>query len=194
VSVEYGQGKRRYDACVDFIFHIIDGAETISMKWYGMGSDYSVPDKALYKAITSGHKYFVAKLLMVGAGNEDGEHDEESSKKVAQKPASPAPTTPQEAPGRTQTAPVIKDASAAQNDAVDAKTPIMTLETARAVMTNDKTPKAYGSIDRDTLAHMATSIQGKLLKHGYPDDQIETAEFKLAAIKTILAQPVEALF
>jgi len=109
-------------------------------------------------------------------------------------PSETAPSVAQAGTAAIKTAPVIKDASAAQNDAVDAKTPIMTLETARAVMTNDKTPKAYGSIDRDTLAHMATSIQGKLLKHGYPDDQIETAEFKLAAIKTILAQPVEALF
>ena len=109
-------------------------------------------------------------------------------------PAKPAPQPAQAAPQAPETTPVTIDAPAAITDAVDAKTPIMTLETANAVMTNDKTPKAYGSIDRDTLAHMATSIQGKLLKHGYPPDQIETAKYKLAAIKTILAQPVEAPF
>jgi hypothetical protein len=29
----------------------------------------------MYKAITSGHKYYLMKLLNIGEGNEDGEHD-----------------------------------------------------------------------------------------------------------------------
>ena len=61
--MEYGQGKTRWDARVEFLFHICDGTNEMVQKWYGMGSDYSVPDKALYKAITSGHKYFLSKLL-----------------------------------------------------------------------------------------------------------------------------------
>ncbi len=44
--------------------------------WYGCGIDYGSPDKAFYKAVTSGHKYFIMKLFMVGVGNEDGEHEQ----------------------------------------------------------------------------------------------------------------------
>lgn len=70
------QTKRRYDARVIFEFDITDGETESKRMWYGMGSDYSTPDKALYKAITSGHKYFLMKLLCIGAGNEDGEHED----------------------------------------------------------------------------------------------------------------------
>jgi len=93
VSVyEYANGtKRRYDARIVLEFDITDGEETVKRMWYGMGSDYSVPDKALYKAITSGHKYFLMKLLCVGAGNEDGEHDaDEPPAKQQRKPEPPA--------------------------------------------------------------------------------------------------------
>ena len=70
-----GEGSR-YDARVQFLMKIADGDETQDLVWFGLGSDYSVPDKAVYKAITSGHKYFMMKLLNVGAGNEDGEHEQ----------------------------------------------------------------------------------------------------------------------
>lgn len=94
---QYNKQMRRYDAAVTFAFHITDGAESIVSRWAGCGSDYSVPDKALYKAITSGHKYFLMKLLCVGAGNEDGEHeDEDGEKKPGNKPAQrPAQSQPQ---------------------------------------------------------------------------------------------------
>jgi hypothetical protein len=82
---QYGKTKTRYDCRVDFLFHIHDGTTEFIQKWYGMGSDYSVPDKAMYKAITSGHKYFLMKLLCVGAGNEDGEHEDDEPKKQAPK-------------------------------------------------------------------------------------------------------------
>jgi hypothetical protein len=52
----------------------VDGNEKI-VRWTGSGVDYATPDKALYKAMTSGHKYFVMKLFMIGVGNEDGEHE-----------------------------------------------------------------------------------------------------------------------
>lgn len=75
---EYANGtKRRYDASVSITFYITDGETDTTALWFGAGSDYTVPDKALYKAITSGHKYFLMKLLCVGAGNEDGEHEDE---------------------------------------------------------------------------------------------------------------------
>lgn len=75
LTFERGQGKNRYDARVDFVFFLADEESQIEMTWIGYGSDYTVPDKAIYKAITSGHKYFLAKLLNIGAGNEDGEHE-----------------------------------------------------------------------------------------------------------------------
>ena len=68
--------KSRYDASVTFAMTVTDGESSLEFPWIGVGNDYAVPDKAAYKAITSGHKYFVAKLLMIGVGNEDGEHDQ----------------------------------------------------------------------------------------------------------------------
>lgn len=89
----YGKAKRRYDCRVTFVMTITDGADTINSPWLGMGSDYSVPDKALYKAITSGHKYFLMKLLCIGEGNEDSEHEpaEEGAPQKTPQPQKPAP-------------------------------------------------------------------------------------------------------
>ena len=92
-----GQGKARYDAEVKFCFVVADGGDKIELPWVGRGSDYSVPDKATYKAITSGHKYFIAKLLNVGEGNEDGEHEAPESPPTPQRTA-PAQKAPQSAP------------------------------------------------------------------------------------------------
>ena len=78
--VEYQQGKFRYDCRVDIEMKLADGeGNTDTVMWFGRGSDYSVPDKAMYKAITSGHKYFLMKLCNVGVGNEDGEHEVQTS-------------------------------------------------------------------------------------------------------------------
>lgn len=73
--VDRGNGKYRYDAAVTFHMIVADDEKEITAMWVGRGSDYTVPDKATYKAITSGHKYFLMKLLNIGEGNEDGEHD-----------------------------------------------------------------------------------------------------------------------
>lgn len=73
--VDTGNSKTRYDSTVTFEMHITDGESELLMRWCGRGSDYMTPDKALYKAITSGHKYFLMKLLNIGVGNEDGEHE-----------------------------------------------------------------------------------------------------------------------
>lgn len=75
---QYGKAQIRYDAAVRFAMTISDGESQYEVPWCGRGSDYAVPDKALYKAITSGHKYFLMKLLNIGVGNEDGEHDSQS--------------------------------------------------------------------------------------------------------------------
>ena len=74
-AFDRGGGKNRYDARVQFVFFVADDEGQMELMWAGYGSDYTVPDKAVYKAITSGHKYFLAKLLNIGAGNEDGEHE-----------------------------------------------------------------------------------------------------------------------
>ena len=74
------QGKNdRIDALVNFEMAVTLGNEVMRVLWAGCGSDYSTPDKALYKAITSGHKYFLMKLLNISVGNEDSEHDNEDS-------------------------------------------------------------------------------------------------------------------
>jgi len=72
----YGKEKMLWqvDAQMEMSVSDTDGGEK-TVKWTGSGVDYATPDKALYKAMTSGHKYFVMKLFMVGVGNEDGEHE-----------------------------------------------------------------------------------------------------------------------
>lgn len=99
----YGKARRRYDSTVMFQFTISDGEETIKQAFVGMGSDYVVPDKAVYKAITSGHKYFLMKLLCVGAGNEDREHETEAEPVQPVRPAvKPEPTRTIEYPAHLQ--------------------------------------------------------------------------------------------
>lgn len=83
--------KTRYDARVQFLMKLSDGEDTQDLLWYGLGSDYAVPDKAVYKAITSGHKYFLMKLLNVGAGNEDDEHEASEEVKVIKQPSQQRP-------------------------------------------------------------------------------------------------------
>lgn len=87
----YGKNKRRYDVTVQFEIVVTDGEQSQLMSWFGYGSDYSVPDKAFYKAVTSGHKYFIMKLLCIGEGNEDGEHEAAEERKPEQTPQAPAP-------------------------------------------------------------------------------------------------------
>jgi hypothetical protein len=70
-----GNKKIRLDARVAFEMVVTDGHDSITASWYGYGSDYATPDKAVYKAITSGHKYYLMKLLNIGVGNEDSEHE-----------------------------------------------------------------------------------------------------------------------
>jgi len=64
-----------FDAAVNFHMHLSDGQDEMIISWMGSGIDYSAPDKAFYKAVTSGHKYFLMKLLMVATGNTDSEHE-----------------------------------------------------------------------------------------------------------------------
>jgi len=81
--------KTRYDARIVFEMTVTDGECYMVEKWVGFGSDTATPDKAIYKGITSGHKYFLMKLLQISIGNSDGEH-EEGEEKVAKKLGRPA--------------------------------------------------------------------------------------------------------
>src|SRR5512146_1066562 len=74
-EVERPNKSPRIDAHVIFDMLITDGDSDLHARWDGFGSDYVTNDKAVYKAITSGHKYFLMKLLNIGVGNEDGEHE-----------------------------------------------------------------------------------------------------------------------
>lgn len=70
------QGKGPiYLANLQMQMRIAVGDAEILTPWAGAGADYRVPDKAVYKAMTSGHKYFLMKLFCIGIGNEDSEHD-----------------------------------------------------------------------------------------------------------------------
>ena len=84
------KGNPRFDAWVRFEFVITDGESSLNATWFGRGTDYGAVDKAVYKAITSGHKYFLMKLLNIGVGNEDGEHDEPQPQAKAQPKTQPA--------------------------------------------------------------------------------------------------------
>ena len=102
-------GKNRFDARVSFVMTVTDGETESAQPWYGFGADYTTPDKAIYKAITSGHKYFLSKLLMIGEGNEDGEHES----------APEAPATqnvPQRQTNGNGAKPAAQPAQAPQND------------------------------------------------------------------------------
>lgn len=146
----YGKAKKRYDSRVDFIFHIADESTSYDAKWYGVGSDYSVPDKSLYKAITSGHKYFLMKLLCIGAGNEDGEHDaDEGDKKQAKQ-------TP--ANGHTPDADASKLKPLAKPTIDKPVNPITTIEQAEEEW-SDTARTYYGSIDTPALVHMHDGLR-----------------------------------
>lgn len=183
------QGKGpRYDARITLAFTVTDGVESFSCLWTGMGSDYTVPDKAIYKAITSGHKYFLTKLLNVGAGNEDGENEprEEEAQPAAKKPApaksngKPAqPPPPDDEPGDM--------VSVGQALGGQVK---MALETALNVETSDGVK--YGTIPSDRLSHMSGSLAKKLKAVEIPPDERETAQMKLDAIAVILASRAAA--
>jgi hypothetical protein len=74
-------GKFRYDVVIKFVMTVTDGESSLVEEWMGYGSDFVSPDKAGYKAQTSGHKYYMMKLLQISIGNTDSEHEEEPKEK-----------------------------------------------------------------------------------------------------------------
>lgn len=162
---QYNKTISRYDARITFNMILSDGETSLESVWIGRGSDYAVPDKALYKAITSGHKYYLMKLLNIGVGNEDGEHeseDDEGKKK----------------PEKKQEKPTQQPASVAQPKS------LMTVEMAKAETNRDGV--AYGDLDTDTLTHMANSLQKAIAKNGMTPEEREEKQRKLDACLVIL--------
>ncbi|GIV51051.1 MAG: hypothetical protein KatS3mg038_1572 [Candidatus Kapaibacterium sp.] len=87
-------GKSRYEVRIKMRFLVTDGASQIEVPWWSTGVDYTAPDRALAKAITLGHKYFVAKLLMVGVGNDEDDHEQETTFAAAPQAAPMPPRQP----------------------------------------------------------------------------------------------------
>jgi hypothetical protein len=105
-NVERPNKTPRIDAVLKMSFQVTDGLTDYIAFWVGCGSDYVTPDKAIYKAITSGHKYFLMKLLQVGVGNEDSEHENpEPEQKQTRQPA-PVVSGPEEPAGADYDFPV----------------------------------------------------------------------------------------
>ena len=76
------EGKKPFfHVTANLTMTVIANDHSVSMPFFGAGIDYTAPDKAFYKAVTSSHKYFLMKLFCVGVGNEDGEHEAHSERK-----------------------------------------------------------------------------------------------------------------
>lgn len=73
ISGERGD-RTRYDSRITMVFTITDGFESYTAQWAGAGSDWTTPDKGLYGAETSGHKYWLLKLFGIAADDSDTEH------------------------------------------------------------------------------------------------------------------------
>lgn len=73
---KYGKEAMLFQASLRFEMVLADKDGNIHhASWTGAGVDYASPDKAVYKAMTSGHKYFLMKIFNIAVGNEDGEHE-----------------------------------------------------------------------------------------------------------------------
>ncbi len=129
------QSKPFWCANVAMVMTLSDGETTLEYPWFGMGTDYTVADKAFFKAITSGHKYFLMKLLNIGVGNEDGEHE-----------MPPADTPVRNGGAQQQTRP----AAAAPNGTITGK-----------VQANGSTAK--GAVNERAAAH-TTAFNGFMAK------------------------------
>jgi len=79
-AIETSKGTKMHSAKIEILFHVSTDTkeDTLNLRWYSVGVDSASPDKALAKAITTGMKYFTMKLLQVGVGNEDAEHENHS--------------------------------------------------------------------------------------------------------------------
>lgn len=166
-AVERPNKSPRLDASIQFDMLVTDGDTHYHAPWLGFGSDYMTPDKAIYKAITSGHKYFLSKLLMIGAGNEDGEHEEEK----------PQP--------RTVSRETIKQGKHTPDQGWDFEAPPMSY--AMAAQEIDSKGKLYIEYTSDELAERSRWIAQAITtaKNGKKQEELK---LKQDAIRAILAE------
>lgn len=99
---ETSKGMKRYEASVKFKFTVTDGVTEWACPFTAVGVDFSSPDRALAKATTLGHKYFLAKLLCVGVGNEDAEADTEPPPPAQERRPAPSFSAPSRARQETR--------------------------------------------------------------------------------------------
>jgi hypothetical protein len=183
---QYGKARRRFDSTVNFQFTITDGITEAKHNWFGMGCDYTVPDKALYKAITSGHKYFLMKLLCIGAGNEDGEHegDEDDGKTKSVKRHQDAPPIPHNGAGQAQPAAVGNATEKPWTSMV------VSLELAKSIKTTpkrDDTGTPYWDLPTDKLSTRYDTMVVYLKDHPeLPQKTQENYQLKIDVAKAIL--------
>jgi ERF superfamily len=181
-AVERPNKSPRLDADVDFVFKVTDGIASFEEPWTGMGSDYMTPDKALYKAITSGHKYFLSKLLCIGEGNVDSEHEDEEP--APRRQATPAlrPTTPPAAQPKAE--PVSASAENAPSGEQEQVAVVVSLAEAKEITNSEG--KRYGDMTVKDLQGMRIGINKKL--RGSPMTTEERAHYniKLQAIDLLI--------
>jgi len=183
---QYGKTKKRYDSRVDFAFVLSDGLSVQELNWYGMGSDYTVPDKALYKAITSGHKYFLMKLLCIGAGNEDGEHDNNDSNEDGKKPTQPQKATTLPLPPAADKPDVVSAHKALQDNWTYEKLTFVLGSTVRESDKKGVPGKLYIDLDNDTLIGKQEGLLKLKGKNGMTPEQYADVDLKLATIAGVL--------
>jgi len=60
----YGKAKKRYDCVADMIFKVTDGVTEYNENWFGMGSDYSVPDSRFTRPSPAGINTFLPNCFV----------------------------------------------------------------------------------------------------------------------------------
>lgn len=177
--VDRGGKSPRIDAIVTFDMVVADTETELHALWVGRGSDYATPDKALYKAITSGHKYFLMKLLEISVGNEDSEHDEEKSNGRSEHTSKNTKEQRQEARTATEIQNATNGTSKPPEARQNTQGATLTIEEAE----REYSPSfsvCYGQIDSQQLANM---LNGMLKVKQPTIDQ----QRKIEAVKVILA-------
>lgn len=189
--IEYAPDKTRWDARLTLVEVVTDGTETLEIPWAGWGSDYSVPDKAAYKAITSGDKYFRMKLLSIGEGNEDGEHENGEAEKPQQRQPAQRPT-PQPTNGKAKTQPAATQTEeppdwleeTAEEMGATVQPAGISLETAENITSSEG--KRYGDMDNDELADKSAGIVMALRRKDISEERRDELKMRVDAIGVIL--------
>lgn len=85
------KGAPQVIATVKVKYTITDGHEVLSAIFFGMAADNAPGDKALYKALTGAHKYFMLKTFSISTGDdEDPEREPDAPPRKPQpRPARP---------------------------------------------------------------------------------------------------------